>query len=99
MSLSLDPGTAVVGDTHALLWYMANDKRLGSSAEAILREVDNRQRVLIVPAVVVAEMLMAVEKQRVPVPMPALLAILRQWSVAPNVRMTPLTPELILDAM
>lgn len=41
-----------VVDTHTLVWYLANDPRLGAEAEAIL---DDRSARLIVPAIVLAE--------------------------------------------
>jgi PIN domain nuclease of toxin-antitoxin system len=41
-----------VVDTHTLAWYLDNDPRLGSQAEAVL---DNADVHLIIPAIVLAE--------------------------------------------
>lgn len=39
-------------DTHALVWYLTDDRRLGAQAEAVLNDPDST---LIVPAIVLAE--------------------------------------------
>lgn len=39
-------------DTHALIWYLTDDRRLGAQAEAVLNDPDST---LIVPAIVLAE--------------------------------------------
>jgi len=41
-----------VVDTHTLVWYLANDSRLGAQAEAIMDDTNVR---LIVPTIVLAE--------------------------------------------
>lgn len=41
-----------VVDTHALVWYLTGDRRLGSQAEAVLNDPDVT---LIIPAIVLAE--------------------------------------------
>jgi len=41
-----------VVDTHALIWFISRDPRLGNRARAILRDPDVR---LIIPAIVLAE--------------------------------------------
>lgn len=44
--------TTYVVDTHALVWYLSGDRRLGSQAEAILNDPSVT---LIIPAIVRAE--------------------------------------------
>lgn len=44
--------TVYVLDTHALVWYLANDRRLGLQAEAVLNDPGVT---LIIPAIVLAE--------------------------------------------
>ncbi len=41
-----------VVDTHALVWYLTGDRRLGSQAEAVLNDPDVT---LIIPVIVLAE--------------------------------------------
>lgn len=44
--------TVYVLDTHALVWYLTNDRRLGAQAEAVLNDSGVT---LIIPAIVLAE--------------------------------------------
>jgi PIN domain nuclease of toxin-antitoxin system len=50
-----------VVDTHALAWYLDNDPRLGSQAEAILDNADIR---LIIPSIILAEIKYLAHKGR-----------------------------------
>lgn len=52
-----------VVDTHALIWYLADDKRLGAQAEAIFDDPDAH---LILPAIVLAEIKYLAHKGRFP---------------------------------
>ncbi len=58
-----------VVDTHALIWHLANDARLGSEARQILSAPD---KLLIIPVIVLAEAKHAADRQRVPVPFDAI---------------------------
>ncbi len=51
-------------DTHALVWYLADDPRLGEKAREILRSKGDR---LIVPAIVLAEARYIADARRVPI--------------------------------
>jgi predicted nucleic acid-binding protein len=51
-----------VVDTHALLWFIGRDPRLGDKARAILRNPDVR---LIIPTIVLAEIKYLAHKGRV----------------------------------
>ena len=44
--------TSYVLDTHALVWYLTNDRRLGLQAEVVLNDPGAR---LIIPTIVLAE--------------------------------------------
>lgn len=44
--------TSYVLDTHALVWYLTNDRRLGLQAEEVLNDPGSR---LIIPTIVLAE--------------------------------------------
>lgn len=48
-------------DTHALVWYLTNDHRLGAGAEAILGDPEVA---LIIPAIVLAEIKDLAHKRR-----------------------------------
>lgn len=52
-------------DTHALLWFLQDDSRLGRNADSILLDVDNQ---LVLPAIVLAEAAWIVERGRTSIP-------------------------------
>jgi len=45
-----------VVDTHALIWYLLNDKKLGTRAKAVFMAAEKHQTLLIISAVVMAEL-------------------------------------------
>jgi PIN domain nuclease of toxin-antitoxin system len=47
-------------DTHALIWYLTDDKRLGKSASRILDDSETR---LLIPSIVLAEALFILERK------------------------------------
>jgi PIN domain nuclease of toxin-antitoxin system len=51
---SLEPFYVV--DTHALIWYLLNDKKLSQQAKAIFQAAEQNQTLLIIPAIVMAEL-------------------------------------------
>jgi PIN domain nuclease of toxin-antitoxin system len=55
-----------VADTHAIIWRLCVPGKLGPGAKAAFDEADRGEAIVIVGAVVVAEMLMVALKQRVP---------------------------------
>jgi PIN domain nuclease of toxin-antitoxin system len=55
-----------VTDTHPLLWDLFTPRRLGKAAYAAFREVDCGNARLYIPAIVVSEMIMVIEKGRIP---------------------------------
>ncbi len=54
-----------VTDTHAFVWYLAEDERLGSSAKAVFEQADRGVAVIIIPAVALAEALYLTDKGKV----------------------------------
>lgn len=50
-------------DTHALVWYLTDDPRLGSRARKVL---DDNDSLLILPTVVLAEVKYVADRKRVP---------------------------------
>lgn len=59
-----------VVDTHTLLWYIGNDRRLGANAHHILNDPNAK---LIVPVLVLAEAKHAADRKRVSVPFETVL--------------------------
>src|SRR5258708_27757191 len=51
-----------VVDTHALIWYLTNDKKLGKQATAAFAAAERGETRLIVSAIVVSEMYYANKK-------------------------------------
>ena len=56
-----------VADTHALLWYFSDSRKLGSKASKIFDEADNGNAILHIPAIVVAELYYANVKTGKPI--------------------------------
>jgi PIN domain nuclease of toxin-antitoxin system len=59
---SLEPFYVV--DTHALIWYLLNDKKLSARARTIFEAAEQNQTVLIISAIVMAELYYANVKNR-----------------------------------
>lgn len=50
-------GSAVyIADTHALYWYLRHPERLSAAADAVFRLAESGNALIIVPAIVVAEL-------------------------------------------
>jgi PIN domain nuclease of toxin-antitoxin system len=45
-----------VVDTHALIWYLLNDKKLSSTAKSIFQAAEQNQTILVISAIVLAEL-------------------------------------------
>ena len=56
-----------VTDTHALFWYLINSRSLGAAASETFDEADNRQALIYIPAIVLAELYFLNEKKQSPV--------------------------------
>ena len=55
--------TLHVADTHAVLWYLTADNRLGLSARSIMQDPGNQ---IVIPAIVIAESLFIIERGKSP---------------------------------
>lgn len=53
-----------VVDTHALIWYLQNDRKLSSRAKAIFHSAEQNQTLVIVSAIAVAELYYANMKNK-----------------------------------
>jgi PIN domain nuclease of toxin-antitoxin system len=87
----------VVADTHALLWHLYDPRRLGTTAREVLRAADEDAARIIIPAVVVAEMIMVVERGRLPkVSMAQLQGQLARIETSSNYVLVPLRPATVI---
>ncbi len=86
-----------VADAHAIVWHLFARQRLGKAAEAVLEDADTGQAKIFIPAVALAEMIMVVEKQRLPgATMPLLEIELGLMQQSANYEFLPLLPDLVI---
>lgn len=76
-------------DTHALIWYLTQDRRLGSQARQIL---DDERARLIVPAIVLAEAKHIADRHRVPI---TFQQILEHISASVNIEVFPMDVAVV----
>jgi len=67
-----------VTDTHALIWLMNEPERLGVRAQAAFDAVDRGKALLLVPAIVVAEIIFTAARGRVVIDVSKTMAYLTQ---------------------
>lgn len=88
-----------VADTQAIIWYLFASNRLGQAARAVLREASAGKVKVYLPVVVIAEMIMTVERRRLPsATMPQLISHLDWMKRQPNHALVPLDPELVISS-
>jgi PIN domain nuclease of toxin-antitoxin system len=80
-----------VADTHSLVWYFLSDPRLGLTAGQIFDSTDNNT-IIIIPAVVLAEMMYITKKGRVVL---AFKDTLEKIEERPNFDIAPLDTNII----
>ncbi len=54
-----------LADTHAFLWYLTDDKRLGGAANSVFEETEIGNHLIIIPTIVLVECVDIIEKKRV----------------------------------
>ena len=54
-----------VTDTHALVWRLTDDGRLGASARRVFEQAEDGQTVIVIPAIVLAELLHIARGKRI----------------------------------
>lgn len=54
-----------VADTHAVIWYLANDSRLGTNAKAMFTEVARKGDEIAISAITLVEIVYLVERNRI----------------------------------
>lgn len=52
-----------VTDTHSLVWYLTNDKKLSARANAIFDAAEREETIIIIPAIAIAELYYLHSKQ------------------------------------
>lgn len=55
-----------VADTHAIIWYLANDKRLSDLARATFSDAENNNNEIAISAITLVEIVYLVERHRIP---------------------------------
>ena len=87
--------TVYVADTHMLLWYLFSPNKLSEEVLNVLSSM-GEDDLLVIPALVVAEMMMVVEKQRIQATMDQLKTVLSALQLEESCLFPPLTSEDIL---
>lgn len=82
-----------VVDTHALLWYLAEDKSLGKKAKNVLDRADKGDVDIVIPTTVLAEALFITEKHKVDL---EFLDIIETIKNSSNYTISPLDIEIIM---
>ena len=76
-------------DTHALLWFLGDNPKLGAAADSALRTSNSN---LIIPSIALAEAYWIVEKGRTPVSITAIMAAIDN---DPRIQVCPLTHTIV----
>jgi PIN domain nuclease of toxin-antitoxin system len=88
-----------VADTHALIWYLFAESRLGNQAFTVLTDAAAGNARIYIPAVVIAEMIMVVEKRRIPgITMSQLEIELELMRNSSSFEFLPLFPETVIQS-
>ncbi|MBI3536393.1 MAG: type II toxin-antitoxin system VapC family toxin [Chloroflexi bacterium] len=82
-------------DTHALVWYVTADKRLGQGARTALESVDAGDNQAIIPIIVFGEILYLEERKRISVKLDELI---ERVKTNDNYVIAPLTLEIVNEA-
>src|SRR3989338_6806001 len=66
-----------VADTHSLIWYLSEDKRLGSNALQIFMMADKGEETIIIPTIVLAELIYICERKKAEVKIKAVFDMIK----------------------
>lgn len=83
-----------VTDTHALLWYLTEDKKLGKKAKEIFTRADKGEVIVIIPTLVLAESLFVTEKYGVEL---EFIDVLRKIQSSLNYVISPLDIRVVME--
>jgi PIN domain nuclease of toxin-antitoxin system len=88
-----------VADAHAMVWHLFAQSRLGKDALTVLTDAAAGNTRIYLPAVAVAEMIMVLEKQRIPgITMSQLEIELELMRNSANYEFLPLFPETVIHS-
>jgi PIN domain nuclease of toxin-antitoxin system len=86
-----------VADAHAVVWRFFAPQRVGPAAQAAFDAAHAGAARIYLPAVALAEVIMVIEKQRLPgVPMAQLINRLQWMQSSSNYELLPLLPETVM---
>jgi PIN domain nuclease of toxin-antitoxin system len=85
--------TTYVTDTHALLWYLSGSAQLTDAARSAFDEAVRLSGEVIVPAIVLAEAVMLIEKRRVSIDINRIVTTLNSTA---GFQLVPLLPETVI---
>ncbi len=86
--------TKFVLDTHALVWYLEGNPRLGSKAKAIIDDPENE---LLLPVIALAEAIHIISKSRTSISSPS--DLIRDIDNDPRLSVYPLNYEIVQESM
>mgnify|MGYP001609702659 FL=1 len=79
-------------DTHALLWYLAADRRIGNRAKEIIAKCEDGEVSIVVPSIVLVESIEIINKGRITYPINDLLKL---FDENPQFIVKPLDAEIV----
>ena len=82
-----------ITDTHSLIWYLTNDKRLSRKAYLIFEGCDRGEEIIVIPTIVLAEIIYICEKKRLNI---EFKSILKKINNSLNYQPLSLTLDIIL---
>ena len=82
-----------ISDTHALPWYLGDSPILGTEARSAFEETLSGSSQINIPAIVLAEIILLVEKRRINTDISKILSTLRD---IPGFNFSTLSPEVVL---
>lgn len=85
--------TTYVADTHSLIWYLIGSPQLGVRARQAIDDAVSGRAALIIPVIVLAKLVLLVEKGRILASLDAMLALLHGQE---GFLIQPLSVEVVL---
>lgn len=82
-----------VADTHALVWHLSGARPIGAAAHAAFSSAEHGTGTVVIPAIVVAELLMLAEKRRAVVDVAKVVDALKR---RPGIELSPLSLNTVL---
>ncbi len=87
-----------VTDTHPLIWALFAQRRLSQHVREIFQGAATGEHTIYIPALVVAEMIMVVEKGRVTATISEVLAALQLMQASSSYQFLPLLPDTVVGS-